>query len=209
MVFKKRKKPEDKFEPLTKVQPRDSASDAAFSQKFRQSGGDPTSRSGGREIGGEPPTRGVSWEEEKASAPSKPVSAEPKTRIFDGGSDADEDDSSDPPAGWLVITEGMGRGHSFQVGYGMNSIGRSDGQRIQLDFGDERISREAHAHIVYDSMSRRFYVSHGGGNNLTYLDGELVLGDKKAIFDRDVITIGDTKLMFVALCNETFDWQQP
>lgn len=147
--------------------------------------------------------------------PSVQPSAEPQTRLFGVGSlGAGPADipaqgvptSQIPPAGWLVITNGPGRGNFTAIGYGMNGIGRAPGQRIQLNYGDPHISRENHAYVVYDGKHRRFFVSHGGGDNLTYVNGELVLGDKKELKDRDVISIGDTDLLLVTLCSEQFDW---
>jgi FHA domain-containing protein len=111
----------------------------------------------------------------------------------------------DPVVGWLVVTSGPGRGQFRPVFYGQNSIGRGPDQRISIDFGDQRISREAHAFIIYDEVQRMFFIRDNGKSNLVRHKGNLVMMPTE-IFDRDEITIGDTSLMFVALCNSSFDW---
>ncbi len=211
MIFRRDKKGKGgDFEPLTRMEDRGGpgAGDAQpFRERYR-GGGDER-----RPIAPEPPPLEIAPArpaEDPAPPPAPPAaaSAEPKTRLY--GFDADElgDGASDnPPAGWLVVLEGPGRGRSVEIGYGLNSVGRAAGQRIRLDFGDTHISRETHAHIVYDGRHRRFYVSHGDGENLTYLNGDLVLGEKRELKDRDEVQFGETKLMFVALCSEAFDWR--
>lgn len=110
-----------------------------------------------------------------------------------------------PPAGWLVVVEGPGQGRVATVGYGSNPIGRDAGERICLDFGDARISRAGHAILTYDPLGRRFYLQHGGGVNLTYLNDEPVL-TPTPIEAGAQIRIADTVLRFVPLCGESFDW---
>lgn len=111
----------------------------------------------------------------------------------------------DPVIGWMVVTKGPGRGHFKPVYYGSNSIGRGSDQRIIIDFGDQRISRETHAYIVYDDVQRQYYVRDNGRSNLVRHNGNLVMAPTE-IKDRDLITIGETVLMFIALCNADFDW---
>jgi prepilin-type processing-associated H-X9-DG protein len=114
--------------------------------------------------------------------------------------------ADDPVVGWLVVIEGPGRGQARAIGYGMNSIGRNPDQRISLDFGDPQISRHNHAALTYDPRSRQFFLQHGGGPNLTYVDGQVVLAPI-AIASGSDIQIGGTRLRFVALCGTQFDWQ--
>lgn len=112
----------------------------------------------------------------------------------------------DPPAGWLVVVRGPGKGHVLTVGHGSNAIGREPDERIRIDFGDETISRRGHATVTYDPRGKTFYVQHGGGKNLTYLEDAPVLSPTKlAGFSR--IQVGDTLLLFVPLCGERFDWE--
>lgn len=113
---------------------------------------------------------------------------------------------SDPVVGWLVVVEGEGQGEYLKLGYGMNSIGRSDTDRISLNFGDNSISRERHAVLTYDSRKRTYYLQQGEGKTLTYVDDEPVL-QPTSIQSGCVIDLGETKLMFIALCSSSFDWQ--
>ena len=107
--------------------------------------------------------------------------------------------------GWLVIVAGPGQGFSLPLGYGWNSIGRGDDQRIRLDFGDGEISRENHCAIAYDGKNRKFFIQHGGGRNLTYVGDTPVLAPQELTADA-TISIGSTSLRFVPFCGEQFDW---
>jgi hypothetical protein len=111
----------------------------------------------------------------------------------------------DPAVGWLVVTDGPGRGHFLPVYYGQNAIGRGADQRIPLDFGDQRISREAHAFIIYDEAQRKFFVRDNGKSNLVRHQGNLVMMPTE-MKDRDTLVVGDTTLLFIALCGSGFDW---
>ena len=112
----------------------------------------------------------------------------------------------DPPAGWLVVVKGPGMGSVVTIGIGSNSIGRDPGERISLDFGDEHISREGHAVVTYDPRGKKFYIQHGGGKNLTYLNDEPVLAPSELTPD-SVLVIGETTLRFVPLCGPEFNWE--
>ena len=90
---------------------------------------------------------------------------------------------------------------------GMNSIGRGDGNHVQVDFGDEAISRDAHAYVTYDNEARSFQLSHGGKTNLVRLNDAPVLA-ADGLTHGDTVRIGATSLRFVALCGADFDWAQ-
>ena len=116
-----------------------------------------------------------------------------------------QDAMDDPPAGWLVIVKGPGKGNALTLGYGMNSIGRASGERVCLDFGDDRISRKGHASVTYDSRGRKFYVQQGGGTNLVYIEDEVILAPRELAPFTNLL-VGETTLRFVPLCGESFDW---
>lgn len=116
-----------------------------------------------------------------------------------------EDAMQDPPVGWLVIIQGPGKGNVLTVGIGANSIGRDSEDRITLDFGDQHVSRSAHATITYDPRGRKFYIQHGGGKNLTYMNDAPVLAPTEMASNAHVM-IGDTLLRFVPMCGVEFDW---
>lgn len=115
------------------------------------------------------------------------------------------DRSSDPVVGWVVVMEGPGKGNSIEIGAGANAIGRGSNQQIQLDFGDDKISRERHAIIVYEPEARQFFVQNGEVRNLTYVGGKVVLGAVE-LNGGETIKIGDTHLQFVAFCGPGFSW---
>jgi hypothetical protein len=112
----------------------------------------------------------------------------------------------DPVVGWLVVLEGPGRGKAVSVFAGMNSVGRDEGQRIRLDFGDAGISREGAAFITFEPKRRTFHINHGGKANIVYLNDEAVL-TPVPLANGHMIAIGATKLRFVALCGPEFNWE--
>jgi hypothetical protein len=114
--------------------------------------------------------------------------------------------ASDPVVGWLVIVKGPGRGNALQIGYGFNSIGRDASQRIRLDFGDAQISRLNHAKLLYEPRARNFKITLGDGVNPTYVRGEVLLAPTE-LNSGDRVMMGETELLFIALCGEKFDWQ--
>jgi len=116
------------------------------------------------------------------------------------------DQMDNPVVGWLVVISGPGQGSARELGYGMNSIGRSAEDRVSLDFGDEEISRHAHAVVTYDPRGRRFYAQHGSSVNLSYLNDAPLL-QPTLLQGGEVLSLGRTRLRFVAFCGEAFDWQ--
>lgn len=119
---------------------------------------------------------------------------------------SDKDPMADPVVGWLVVVSGPGKGQVCKLGYGSNSLGRGESSRVRFDFGDDRISRDGHAMITYDTRGRRFYLQHGGGKNLTYLGEDPVLVPTMLEAMQE-FSIGNTKLRFVPLCGPEFEWE--
>lgn len=114
--------------------------------------------------------------------------------------------SFDPVVGWLVIVEGPGRGQSVAIYAGMNSLGRSAGQRIRVDFGDAAISGEGAAFITFEPKRRTFHINHGGKANIVYLNEEAVLSPMP-LAGGSAIQIGETKFRFVQFCGPDFTWE--
>lgn len=114
----------------------------------------------------------------------------------------------DPVVAWLVVIGGPGLGAFRPIFEGNNTIGRSSGQRIPIDFGDETISSEEQAYIRYDSVDRRFLlVPNLAKTNI------VAVNDAKptaavALNAMDVITMGHTQLVFVPFCGQDFDWAE-
>ena len=109
-------------------------------------------------------------------------------------------------AGWLVVISDNNKGRSYNITFGFNTLGRTINNHIVLDF-DNSISREKHASIIYDYANNRFFIKHEDGKYLTYLNDEVIL-ETKELKAYDIIKIGNTKLLFVPLCNEQFKWDR-
>ena len=122
-----------------------------------------------------------------------------------GPSGASEDRSADPVVGWLVIIDGPGRGSAVELGYGMNTVGRGETNRVVLDFGDDKLSSDDHFRIAYDPESREFHLIPAKGTNLLYVGGKAQLSTA-AITAMTDIRVGATTLRFVPLCTSEWDW---
>jgi hypothetical protein len=112
----------------------------------------------------------------------------------------------DPVVGWLVIIGGAGLGAYRPIFEGNNTIGRSPGQRIPIDFGDDAISSEEQAYIRYDSVDRRFLlVPNLAKTNIVAVNATKPTSAVE-LAAMDVITMGHTQLVFVPFCSQEFDW---
>ena len=109
------------------------------------------------------------------------------------------------PAGFLMVMSGPGRGHVFPVMSGMSTIGRGIDQVISLDFGDNAISRDTHAAIVYDAALGGFVLGAGGKANIVRLNNKPVISNE-TLHDGDAIQLGETTLQLKAICDADFDW---
>ena len=114
----------------------------------------------------------------------------------------------EPVVGWLVVLDGPGKGSHRAIYGGSNTIGRSHTQRIAIDFGDDTISGEQQAFLVYDGKKRQFQlVPNLGRPNLVHLNDSALLANSE-LKARDKITMGRTTLLFVPLCGPDFDWTE-
>ncbi len=155
------------------------------------------------------PTKPPTKRERGGSGAGPAAAGEPHTVIAGRvrpESGADEAESADPVVGWLAVVDGPGKGASICLGNGQNSIGRGEGSRVRLDFGDRQISRNGHAVLTYDPKGNCFFIQPGHGVNLVYLDEKLVLSPTP-LPHGSRITLGETTLRFVALCDDKFTWQ--
>lgn len=121
------------------------------------------------------------------------------------GGDRADGGQTEPVVGWLVCIEGPVRGVDYRIHAGYNYIGREMGD-IHIQ-GDQQISRQNHAMIAYDSSEHTYFVGPAAGRNLIKVNGKTVLNAVE-IQSYDIISIGTTKLIFVALCGEKFSWNQ-
>jgi hypothetical protein len=111
-----------------------------------------------------------------------------------------------PATGWLVCTEGPAKGTDYRVRAGYNYIGRGEHMDICVR-GDQKIGRERHALIAYDQEEKVFFFGPADGKSIVRLNGKMVMTPTE-IHAYDIISIGDSKLMFVPLCGERFDWDE-
>lgn len=110
-----------------------------------------------------------------------------------------------PVIGWLIITQGPGQGADFRLVQGKNRIGRSPTQEVTLNHGDDSISREDHATLLYDNHSNTSYVIQGESRNMARLNDNTIINATE-LKRGDIIQIGETHLMYVPLCNDEFQW---
>lgn len=118
--------------------------------------------------------------------------------------DALQSAKHNPPVGWLVCIEGNDKGSDFRIHSQNNFVGRSKSMDICIP-GDEYISKEMAAVVSYDDVDRTFYFSPSTGHNIIRANGRPVFS-AVVLNAYDELTIGKTKLLFIPLCGERFDW---
>ncbi len=121
--------------------------------------------------------------------------------IIGGGLNVDG--GVEPVVGWLVCIDGPSRGSDYRLHAGYNYIGREEGD-VRIG-GDQQISRRNHAMIAFDDVDAVYFVGPSAGRNLIKVNGKTVLNAVE-LNNYDVITIGTSKMIFVALCGEHFNW---
>ena len=114
--------------------------------------------------------------------------------------------SPSPVVGWLVAVDGPNRGADYRIHVGYNYIGRERGD-IRIE-GDMSISAERDSNITFVSQTNRFYIAHEQGKNVLLVNDLPAIGNGIELHSYDRVTIGNTKLLFVGLCGETFSWNE-
>lgn len=102
-------------------------------------------------------------------------------------------DKSNQVVARLVVAEGPGMGNSVNVFTGTNQIGRGDDMRVQINFGDDTISRQQHAVITVDAAKPEVRIYDGGKPGGLWVNGTRVTGDQVIKFG-DLIKLGETTL---------------
>lgn len=162
------------------------------------------------EIDAPPTTRVVRSPRKDATPmpdPDDDVTAPARTQIVRGRHKVERGEfHQDPVVGWLVIVGGPGIGNYRPIFEGNNTIGRSDKNRVPIDFGDDAISSEEQAYIRYDGSDRSFlFVPNLAKTNVVSLNSKRPTGAVE-LSQMDVITMGRTQLVFVPFCGPEFDW---
>ena len=110
-----------------------------------------------------------------------------------------------PVVGWVVCIEGTCFGRSFELHAGRNYVGRGSDMDVCLS-EDLQVSRNKHAILIFEPKSRLFYAVPGDSRSLFYINDEPVLEHMK-MQARDVLQLGQTKLVFIPFCYEKFSWE--
>lgn len=114
------------------------------------------------------------------------------------------DISLEPVVGWLVAIEGEHFGQDYKLKTGRNFVGRGNTMDVSLS-RDSSVSRDKHAVVLYEPKSNIFLVQPGDSKELFYLNNNVVLSAEK-IQAYDVLSIGESKLLFIPCCSEKFNW---
>lgn len=167
---------------------------------------EPTRKAAAAADAGEPRAGAAAGGGANAAADGRAAVAAPpdegKTRAIAPGKQAE---GIDPVVGWLVCIDGADRGRDFRIRSQKNFVGRSQNMDIAIP-GDDTISRQNHAVISYNPKNRQFKVHSGEARGLVYLNGEEV-DNPSSLKAGDRIELGRTKLMFVPLCTDEFNWE--
>lgn len=110
----------------------------------------------------------------------------------------------DPVVGWLVCIEGAAKGRDYRLTAGRNFIGRGSDMSVSIK-GDRSISSDKHAILSYDPVGNCFFVMPGTSTQLFYLNGKVVL-ETALLKAGDVLKLGNTRLLFVPCCTDSFSW---
>lgn len=130
----------------------------------------------------------------------------PKTEPIPMGDTTEKGTGFNPVVGWLVCIDGAVKGRDYRIHSQNNFIGRSAKMDISVP-EDPHISAENSAIIAYDDVERAFFFGPGFGHNVVRVNGKLTL-NTTMLEAYDVLTVGMTKLLFVPLCGDRFDWNE-
>ncbi len=134
----------------------------------------------------------------------KPAAEQPQTTLHRRASKSAPAQAM--TTGWLVAVAGPGRGKTHALAYGVNTVGRAPESDVCLHAEDSDVARRNQAQVIYDGRGRKFYIRHGDGKNLTYLNGAPVLQPQE-LRAGDEISAGKTVLRFAPFCGGDFDWE--
>jgi len=118
-----------------------------------------------------------------------------------------EGEDFEPVVGWLVCTEGPNKGRDYRICARSNSnfISRVAGKNISIVIsGDDSISRDQHAEILYDQDDNTFSL-------IRKLSPAVKINEKKVKVSEDLraydeITLGTSKFRFVPYCTGDLKW---
>lgn len=134
--------------------------------------------------------------------PTQPVSS----KVGSSNPLVNDNGMFNPVVGWLVCVDGESKGMDYRIRSQYNYIGRAQHMDICIP-SDPYISAERAAILAYDNQEKIFFFGPGTGHNLVRVNGEMVMNAVR-LNPYDRLTIGKTKLLFVPLCGDNFDWNE-
>ena len=110
----------------------------------------------------------------------------------------------EPVVGWLVCVEGPEVGKDYRLYGRINTIGRAEDNDVVLA-QEHTVSPKNRVRLAYDAKHNNYQLIPGDGSNVTYLNDEPLYVPQK-LNAYDILEMGETKLMFIPLCNDRFRW---
>lgn len=110
----------------------------------------------------------------------------------------------EPVVGWLVCVEGPEVGKDYRLYGRINTIGRAEDNDVVLA-QEHTVSQKSHVRLAYDAKHNNYQLIPGDGSNVTYLNDEPLYVPQR-LNAYDILEMGETKLMFIPLCNDRFRW---
>ncbi len=71
--------------------------------------------------------------------------------------------------------------------------------------GDESVSRDRHALVIFDPKKQVFWAVPGDAAGLVYLNGDIVNSPAQMRSD-DILEVGQSKLVLIPFCGEKYSW---
>lgn len=143
---------------------------------------------------------------QKSSSTKKGVTLSYFSSMTGAETDRKNVPAAEPVVGWLVCVQGIHMGRSFQLYTGNCSIGRDSTNKITIG-GDQTISASKHAFIIYEPKKRSFFVKPGESSGLVYVNGDSIF-ETTPLQAKDFIELGNSKFIFIPLCDEGFSWEE-
>lgn len=106
--------------------------------------------------------------------------------------------------GWLVCIYGPEKGKDYKIYSEKNFIGRAQDMEISIKL-DKNIEDRNHCFITYNPKQRRFVISPGEAKSIIYVRNKAIY-ETNEIFNYDILEIGNSRFIFIALCGTNFDW---
>jgi hypothetical protein len=111
---------------------------------------------------------------------------------------------NNPVVGWLVCLDGPDKGRDFRLHAEKNFIGRAPEMDVCVA-GDDSVSREKHAVMIFDPRKQVFWLLPGESSGLVYLNGDVVHAPLQVHRD-DVLELGQSKLVLIPFCGDKYHW---